>query len=81
MTEILSFYAFMRFLDLLLSLVYFVKNNLIKRSNQKICRKCAMLGDYFRYPKTGGGGGGCELQIKVARDRDILQFEHCVNNI
>ena len=33
-----------------------------------------MLGDYFRYPKTGGGGGGgggvgcCALQIKVARD-------------
>ena len=30
-----------------------------------------MLGDYIRYPKTGG----CVLQIKVARDReDIFHF-------
>ena len=31
-----------------------------------------MLGDYFRYPKTGG----CALQIEVARDREnIFHFE------
>ena len=29
-----------------------------------------MLGDYFRYSKTGG----CALQIKVARDREIFFF-------
>ena len=37
-----------------------------------------MLGDYFRYPKTGG----CELQIKVARDWEtIFYLELYVNNI
>ena len=36
-----------------------------------------MLGDYFRYPKTGG----CALQIKVARDlENIFHFELYVNN-
>ena len=42
-----------------------------------------MLGDYFRYPKTGGGGGGgCALQIKVARDwENIFHFERFVNNM
>ena len=44
-----------------------------------------MLGDYFRYPKTGRGGGwgvGCSLQIKVARDlENIFHFELYVNNI
>ena len=38
-----------------------------------------MLGDYFRYPKTGGGG--CAFQIKVARDREnIFHFELDVIN-
>ena len=31
----------------------FCKSNAFKRSCWKFCRKCAMLGDYFRYPKTG----------------------------
>ena len=31
----------------------FCKSNSLKRSYWKFCRKCAMLGDYFRYPKTG----------------------------
>ena len=42
-----------------------------------------MLGDYFRYPQTGGGGGGggCALQIKVARDwENIVHFELYINN-
>ena len=38
-----------------------------------------MLRNYFRYPETGGG---CALQIKVARDReDICHFKLQVNNI
>ena len=37
-----------------------------------------MLGDYFRYSKTGG----CALQIKVTRDpENIVHFELYVNNI
>ena len=43
-----------------------------------------MLGDYFRYPKTGEGGrgGGYALQIKVARDwENIFHFDLYVNNI
>ena len=39
---------------------------------------CAILGDDFCYPKTGGGG--CALQIKVARDQEIIfHFELQVN--
>ena len=38
-----------------------------------------MLGDNFLYSKTGGG---CVLQIKVARDREnIFHFELYVNII
>ena len=41
-----------------------------------------MLGDYFRYPKTGGGGGGgCAIQIEVARDREnIFHYELYADN-
>ena len=34
--------------------------------------ECEIFGDHFCYPKTGG----CELQIKVARDQEnIFHFE------
>ena len=32
----------------------FCKSNSSKRRYWKFCKKCAMLGDYFGYPKTVG---------------------------
>ena len=38
-----------------------------------------MLGDYFRYPQTGGGGGGGHFKSKLQEIGKI--FELYVNNI
>ena len=48
----------------------FCKVNSSKRCYWQFCRKCAMLGDYFRFPKTGGGGGA--LKITVAKDQENI---------
>ena len=42
-----------------------------------------MLGDYFRYPKTGGGGGGgVHFKSKLLEIGKIFfHFELYVNNI
>ena len=56
----------------------FCKGNPLNRSYWKFCRRCAMLGEYFRYHKTGV----VHLKSKVFRDREnIFRSELYVNNI